>query len=99
MGMRLGTLGLVLATASGAVWADDEVHELGQVSVTAGGYVQQVEDAPASISVINREQIEERFYQDTTDALRDVPGVIVTGVAPVIAVPISLSVACHPRTR
>ena len=79
MGMRLGTLALALAAASGAAWAEDEVHELGQVSVTAGGYVQQVEDAPASISVINREQIEERFYQDTTDALRDVPGVIVTG--------------------
>ena len=79
MGMRLGTLALALAAASGTVWADDEVHELGQVSVTAGGYVQQVEDAPASISVIDREQIEERFYQDTTDALRDVPGVIITG--------------------
>ena len=79
MGMRLGNLTLALAAASGIAWADEEAYELGQVSVTAGGYAQQVEDAPASISVINREQIEERYYKDTTDALRDVPGVIVTG--------------------
>ena len=79
MGMRLGTLTMALAAASGAVWGEEGGHELGQVSVTAGGYIEQVDDAPASISVIDREQIEARFYQDTTDALRDVPGVIVTG--------------------
>ena len=81
MAMRMGVLALGVATASATVWADDqqEAYELGQVSVTAGGYVQQVEDAPASSSVISREQIEERYYQDVTDVLRDVPGVVVTG--------------------
>ncbi|KHT64036.1 ligand-gated channel protein [Photobacterium gaetbulicola] len=47
--------------------------------VTAAGYEQSVTDAPASISVINREQIENRSYKDLTDALRDQPGVVVTG--------------------
>ncbi len=81
MTIRLGALALAISTASSAVWADDQqdAYELGQVSVTAGGYAQQVEDAPASISVIGREQIEERYYQDVTDVLRDVPGVVVTG--------------------
>jgi len=79
MGMRLGNLGLVLVATSGIAWAEQDSHELGQISVTAGGYAQQVEDAPASISVINREQIEQRYYKDATDALRDIPGVIVTG--------------------
>ena len=79
MVMRLGNLGLVLVVTSGIAWAEQESHELGQISVTAGGYAQQVEDAPASISVINREQIEQRYYKDATDALRDIPGVIVTG--------------------
>ena len=79
MGMRLGNLGLVLLATSGMAWAEQGSHELGQISVTAGGFAQQVEDAPASISVINREQIEQRYYKDATDALRDIPGVIVTG--------------------
>jgi outer membrane receptor for ferrienterochelin and colicins len=77
--MRLGNLGLVLLVTSGIAWAEQDSHELGQISVTAGGYAQQVEDAPASISVINREQIEQRYYKDATDALRDIPGVVVTG--------------------
>ncbi|MFA0156602.1 TonB-dependent receptor [Vibrio sp. 10N.261.46.A3] len=47
--------------------------------VTAAGYEQVVTEAPASISVITREQLENRSYKDLTDALRDVPGVIVTG--------------------
>nr|CAL17137.1 exogenous ferric siderophore receptor [Alcanivorax borkumensis SK2] len=55
MGMRLGTLTMALAAASGAVWGEEGGHELGQVSVTAGGYIQQVDDAPVSISVIDRE--------------------------------------------
>lgn len=31
------------------------------------------------ISVIDREQLEKRFYRDLTDAMTDVPGVVVTG--------------------
>ncbi|WP_280567316.1 ligand-gated channel protein [Chromohalobacter sp. 296-RDG] len=58
--------------------ADDDV-QLDNVVVTAAGYAQQVQDAPASISVISREQLEKKAYRDITDALRDVPGVIVTG--------------------
>ncbi|MDX1356262.1 MAG: ligand-gated channel protein, partial [Halomonas venusta] len=39
----------------------------------------QISSAPASISVISREELERGHYQNVTDALRDVPGVIVTG--------------------
>ncbi len=35
--------------------------------------------APASVSVIDRKQLAQRAYKDITDALRDVPGVTVTG--------------------
>lgn len=56
-----------------------ESTPLDTMVVTAAGYAQQVADAPASISVIPREQLENRQYRDVTDALRDVPGVIVTG--------------------
>jgi outer membrane receptor for ferrienterochelin and colicins len=55
--------------------------ELSNVVVTASGFSQQIKDAPASISVLTREQIEKKAYKDVTDALRDVPGVVVTGGA------------------
>ncbi|MEC8901551.1 MAG: ligand-gated channel protein, partial [Pseudomonadota bacterium] len=43
------------------------------------GFEQQISSAPASISVISREELERGHYQNVTDALRDVPGVVVTG--------------------
>ncbi|MFZ6044403.1 TonB-dependent receptor plug domain-containing protein, partial [Vibrio natriegens] len=30
-------------------------------------------------SVISRDELEKRYYRDVTDALRDVPGVVITG--------------------
>src|SRR5690606_2158392 len=47
--------------------------------VSAAGFEQHIADAPASISVIDREQLETRSYTDVTDALKDIPGVTVTG--------------------
>lgn len=61
--------------------ADGGVTELEQVVVTASGFEQNVKDAPASITVVTREQLEKGEYRDLTDALRDVQGVAVTGVA------------------
>jgi len=78
--MRFALWGVAALLAAGPVLAESgDGHELGQVTVTASGHAQQLEDAPASISVITREQIEQRYYQDATDALRDIPGVIITG--------------------
>ncbi|RFC66134.1 TonB-dependent receptor [Fulvimarina endophytica] len=54
---------------------------LDQVVVTASGFEQNVADAPASISVIPREQLETGRFRDLTDALRSVQGVAVTGPA------------------
>lgn len=68
----------LLAAAAAPASAQDQI-ELGPVVVTATGYEQQVKDAPASISVIDRETLEERQYRDVTDALRSMPGVTVTG--------------------
>lgn len=47
--------------------------------VTASGFEKKIQDAPASISVITKKQIEHQAYRDVTDALKDVPGVVVTG--------------------
>ena len=47
--------------------------------VSATGFAQKIQDAPASISVITKQQIADKAYRDVTDALKDVPGVVVTG--------------------
>ncbi len=49
--------------------------------VTATGFEQKIQNAPASISVITKQQIEDKAWRDVTDALKDVPGVVVTGGA------------------
>src|SRR5690606_20919975 len=55
------------------------VTQRDNVVVTAAGFEQVVEDAPASITVSPREELERRAFKDVTDALRDVPGVVITG--------------------
>lgn len=48
------------------------------VVVTASGHEQIITQAPASITVITRDKLENQSYTDLTDALKEVPGVIVT---------------------
>ncbi len=76
---------LVCAIAA-ATWASTPVSaaepvELSNVVVTASGFQQQIKEAPASISVVTREQLQKKSYRDVTDALRDIPGVVITGGA------------------
>ncbi|WP_248730068.1 MULTISPECIES: ligand-gated channel protein [Halomonadaceae] len=76
---RPTTLAAAIA-ALASIQANAQNHlELDNVVVTAAGYAQSVQDAPASISVITREELQTGAYRDITDALRSVPGVIVTG--------------------
>lgn len=53
--------------------------DLSKIVVTAGGFAQEVKDAPASISVVSKQEIQEAPFRDVTDALRDIPGVNVSG--------------------
>ena len=69
----LATL-IVAALASQAHASQNEV-----MVITASGFQQKIEDSAASISVVTREQLEKRAYRDVTDALKDVPGVVITG--------------------
>ncbi|WAI80889.1 MULTISPECIES: ligand-gated channel protein [Achromobacter] len=70
-----------LGMGPAAAWAQNasEAKTLETVVVTASGYEQQIQDAPASISVITREDLDKKFYRDVNDALLEVPGVIITG--------------------
>lgn len=58
-----------------------EPDRLGPIVVTATGFEQNVAEAPASITVVTREELEKGVFRDLTDALREVQGVTVTGPA------------------
>ncbi|MBD8547880.1 TonB-dependent receptor domain-containing protein [Sphingomonas sp. CFBP 8760] len=72
------------ATATVAARANDtdpqnETTRADEIVVTAsGGREQQVKDAPASISVLTREDLARLPYREVTDALLEIPGVTVT---------------------
>lgn len=70
------TLGLVV---SAQVNAEESVKADETVVVTAAGYEQVVTNAPASVTVLTQEDLASRYYRDVTDALTNVPGVVVTG--------------------
>ena len=48
---------------------------LDQVVVTAAGFEQKLTDAPASISVVTREELKKRPYMTLIDAVRDLEGI------------------------
>ena len=68
----------IMATGFTGMAAAQEVKSLDTVVVTAAGYEQQIKEAPASISVVTRAELEKGAYTNLHDALRDVPGVILT---------------------
>lgn len=53
----------------------DGADQLDQIVVTAAGFEQKIVDAPASISVVTREELRTRPYMNLLDALRDVEGI------------------------
>lgn len=78
--LRLGLPMPVLASmAAMAAHAQEPVQIPGLV-VTATSQEQSLRDAPATVTVITREELQERPVQDIADALRDVPGVTTNGV-------------------
>ncbi|MFT3800374.1 MAG: ligand-gated channel protein [Burkholderiaceae bacterium] len=79
-GLAFAVAGM-LAPAAGAQTedAERESDSLDAVVVTASGFEQAVKDAPASITVVPRAELEKKAYKDVTDMLVDVPGVVITG--------------------
>ncbi|WP_169307481.1 TonB-dependent receptor domain-containing protein [Chitiniphilus eburneus] len=71
----------LLAAGALPALAQDETT-LSTVVVTATGYEQQIKEAPASISVITREQLETQPFTNLEDAVRHVEGVSVVGSNP-----------------
>ncbi|MEL0166639.1 MAG: TonB-dependent receptor [Pseudomonadaceae bacterium] len=79
LAVATAALGLSVNAIAQETTSEELVELLPITVVTAAGYEQNIADAPASISVITREQLEKQSYSDVTDAVRNVPGVFVTG--------------------
>ena len=75
----------LLAAFSGGAFAQTSSPTnpvvLDNVVVSASGFEQDIKDAPASISVVTREELESGAFRDLTDALKNVEGVSITGAA------------------
>lgn len=78
---RLTLLTASLALALPALATEPPATDLKGMVVTAAGFAQAIENAPASISVITRQELQAQPFHDLTDALRQVEGVSVTGAA------------------
>lgn len=63
-----------------SAWAQPADRALPTVTVTsASGFEQNITDAPATISIVTQEELRKKAYTDVLDAVRNVPGVVVTG--------------------
>ena len=71
--LALACLALLPATAHSA----DEDNNADTMVVTASGFEQRLEDAPASVTVISGDDLRKRSINNLADALRDVEGVAV----------------------
>src|SRR5690606_22994645 len=76
---RVLSAALGSAFLSSPVFAQQAVQQLDSVVVTAAGFEQDIQSAPASISVITRADLEEKAVTDLASALRDVEGIDVRG--------------------
>ncbi|MDF7777035.1 TonB-dependent receptor [Sphingomonas sp. AOB5] len=78
-GSALATLSLALVQPAFAQSAASE--DSGEIVVTAAGFEQKITNAPASISVISREDLQTKRFGSLAEALADVEGVDVGATA------------------
>lgn len=82
-GVRLALLSAaVSALYLPAAHAAEAEATLPSVVVTASGYEQKIKQAPASISVITREDLAKKPFTNLADALTDLEGVSINGSGP-----------------
>nr|WP_232817624.1 TonB-dependent receptor [Helicobacter burdigaliensis] len=64
-----------MATTGGSSLVANEVYTLGTSVVSASGFSQDIKEAPASISIIKKEDLQSKPYRDVAEAIADIPGV------------------------
>lgn len=72
---RMLSAATVLLFLLAASVASAETIDVGSTVVTASGFAQKVADAPASVSVVTRDELASKPYTGLADALRDVEGI------------------------
>jgi len=73
-------LALAAAAACASAGAQDAATTtLSEVVVSAAGFEQELKQAPASISVVSREELEKKNFRDLAEALQGVEGIDVLG--------------------
>src|SRR5690554_5451112 len=82
MGSRMTLLVLCGAASLGALADTAQSVQLPDLVVTASGNAQRIAQAPASISIITREQLQQRPFINLEDAVRGVEGISVVGTDP-----------------
>ena len=73
------TLMALAAAACVSAIAQENAQTLSEVVVSASGFEQQIKDAPASISVVTRQDLEKKSFRDLGEALQGVEGIDVKG--------------------
>lgn len=70
-------IGAIVTTASftHAETAESQAQQMETIVVTAAGFEQKIKDAPASISVISKAELEKKPYMTLLDAVRELEGV------------------------
>jgi outer membrane receptor for ferrienterochelin and colicins len=77
--LRPSPLSLVVAALCALGSAHAQQATLNEVVVSASGFEQDLKQAPASISVITRAELETRQFRDLAEALQGVEGIDVAG--------------------
>lgn len=73
--LRAAGAGVLLTIATTGQGQESSSYELPPMVVTASGFEQDIRDAPASISVITREDLEQRQFSNIAEAVANEPGV------------------------
>ena len=73
--LALALFGLTSTYVSANSTTDEKVHRLDTIVVSASGFEQKVTDAPASISVISKDELAEKPYMTLLDAVRELEGI------------------------
>ncbi|WP_284337449.1 TonB-dependent receptor domain-containing protein [Comamonas sp. NoAH] len=67
------------AAACVSAIAQESTQTMSEVVVSASGFEQELKQAPASISVVTREELEKKSFRDLAEALQNVEGIDVRG--------------------
>ncbi|MBR2515603.1 MAG: TonB-dependent receptor [Halomonas sp.] len=72
---RTALASAVALSVTATVASAQENAQLNNLVVTAAGYEQSLNNAPASISVVTREELEQKQFSNIAEAIANVPGV------------------------